>query len=84
MLGVPEVSRLTGRSPARVRSWRRTKAQGGTDGLIPAEPLAAIWIASERGDTGLDRDDLSPRPLGEVSAFDHTNHPEPSDGASSV
>lgn len=35
--GVNAVAELVGRSSGRVRRWTKSKTEGGTDGLIPAD-----------------------------------------------
>jgi hypothetical protein len=62
-LSVTEIAQITGRSASRVRSWRRSKASGGSDGLLPSDALAALWIANDAKSLGLSFEDFGPRPV---------------------
>jgi len=69
-VGVARLCEITGRHAVRVRQWRRGKSVGGTDGLVPAECLAAIFLANAEpgSDLRLETADFLPRPRAELDA----------------
>lgn len=51
--GVSRTAKLSERSPVTIHKWRRSKAEGGTGGLIPADAQAKLWAAVTRGEVDL-------------------------------
>lgn len=56
--GISRTAKLSERSPVTIHKWRRSKADGGTGGLIPAEAQAKLWAAVRRGEVELAADDF--------------------------
>ena len=60
--GISRTAKLSGRSPVTIHKWRRSKADGGTGGLIPAEAQALLWAAAARGEVELAPSDFFETP----------------------
>lgn len=60
--GVSATAKLAERSPVTIHKWRRSKADGGTGGLIPADAQARLWAAVQRGEVALVPEDFFETP----------------------